>query len=851
VNLSSNLAQLVGAMNLPLNMLTIALYTRRSPGGPNDDTLLVGGVGGVFRAIVTPGSSAVTWSKFGLNLPNATVTDIQVSQADDLVIAGTAGRGVWKASALAPVIRAPAVLQINGDDGAVRDDNIRLVRNAANPLLLDVFLNSSAPVLTVPFAVPQRIAINGLGGNDTVTLDFTNGSFVPPGGISYDGGTDTSVPGDSLIVVGAPTLNGTYNTAGSLTINGQPITFTGLEPVTVSGFGSFVLQTDGGRDVISIDSPAAGENRISGTTDGRVFESLRFFEVSSFSLDLATNDAAGRDTDEVILHSPGLVASGLVNFDVSGGAGEDKLTVDAPGAVETGVLDFQGGGGVNRLSVTGEGDFRLEKNLVQLSGLSGGFFRFADPTQITLVGGKLSNVFTISGYSGVVTIDGMEDPDRLILDERKAAGSSYFIDDGSIVKDAGVLRVTYGNLEGIEVNGGDGKDTFYVRSTGAGIPLTVNGGSEDDTIKLGNDGGTVNSIVSQVLFRGERGNNIISINDRGDPSGDVVHLARSSVGAFPGDTLFGAGGSLVYNTTRQLILELGSGTDTVFAAPEPFTELIISDPAAGAPGSGGGGGSPGAPVGDVLNLGFAQAVNPVLTSSGPGSGRYKFDNAEALEYSGFESVKVDDVAPAVTKASFSTVPRPGISFTFSEAVLFPPGESWLILINSRTRLTVPTSGMKFEYDPITNTATFTFPKGEPPDGNYRAVLIPGVSDLSGNVTTKEAVLDFSVLAGDADGDRQVGFSDLVVLAQNYGKSGKTQPEGDFNFDGTVDFTDLVILAQQYNKAFPKPAGAAEVSAELLAGDAAAELGAVNGKAIFSITTIHKPPARKVAARKRA
>jgi len=44
------------------------------------------------------------------------------------------------------------------------------------------------------------------------------------------------------------------------------------------------------------------------------------------------------------------------------------------------------------------------------------------------------------------------------------------------------------------------------------------------------------------------------------------------------------------------------------------------------------------------------------------------------------------------------------------------------------------------------------------------------------------------LAGDANHDRQVGFADLVAVAQNYGAtSGATYAQGDFNFDGAVDF----------------------------------------------------------------
>ena len=50
----------------------------------------------------------------------------------------------------------------------------------------------------------------------------------------------------------------------------------------------------------------------------------------------------------------------------------------------------------------------------------------------------------------------------------------------------------------------------------------------------------------------------------------------------------------------------------------------------------------------------------------------------------------------------------------------------------------------------------------------------------------------------------VDFSDLVVLAQNYGQAGKTFSPGHFDYsaDGRIDFADLVILAHNYHLSLP-------------------------------------------------
>ena len=75
-------------------------------------------------------------------------------------------------------------------------------------------------------------------------------------------------------------------------------------------------------------------------------------------------------------------------------------------------------------------------------------------------------------------------------------------------------------------------------------------------------------------------------------------------------------------------------------------------------------------------------------------------------------------------------------------------------------------------------------------------------NLTGNVTFWVDNVIFhqmqSQIPGDANGDGKVDFSDLLILAQNYGKMpGEMYSDGDFNGDGGVGFDDLLILAQNY------------------------------------------------------
>ena len=67
----------------------------------------------------------------------------------------------------------------------------------------------------------------------------------------------------------------------------------------------------------------------------------------------------------------------------------------------------------------------------------------------------------------------------------------------------------------------------------------------------------------------------------------------------------------------------------------------------------------------------------------------------------------------------------------------------------------------------------------------------------------DAFAPTNFIPGDANADGNVGFDDLVALAQHYGvSSDATLSMGDFNSDGKVDFKDLVMLAQYYGQSFP-------------------------------------------------
>jgi hypothetical protein len=172
------------------NILT-NLQTLEYVKGAGTDVLLAGGLGGVFRMFT---SNPGVWSRYGQALPNAVTFDLQYSAAKDILVAGTLGRGAWEvqnasASLFAPV--SAGELLICGDqDTTDENDVFRLVRDPANNLLVDVFVNNNtpAPNYQVPLAILSHIQIYGGGGFNTLTVDSSNGLISVPQGITFNAG---------------------------------------------------------------------------------------------------------------------------------------------------------------------------------------------------------------------------------------------------------------------------------------------------------------------------------------------------------------------------------------------------------------------------------------------------------------------------------------------------------------------------------------------------------------------------------------------------------------------------------------------------------------------------------------
>lgn len=175
-------------------------------------------------------------------------------------------------------------------------------------------------------------------------------------------------------------------------------------------------------------------------------------------------------------------------------------------------------------------------------------------------------------------------------------------------------------------------------------------------------------------------------------------------------------------------------------------------------------------------------------------------------------------APQVVGATFNSSGRPhSVDLTFSQDV----GDSLASgdFIISGNRYDFPTGQMVPKtfaanvdfhlesYNPATRRARLVFDSQNEmgvaqviTSGRYTISMASGaVTNVFGVAADSGYAFPIAFLAGDTDGDLQVNFDDLLVVAQRYGNAVSSDffGSGDFNCDGVVSFDDLLVLAQRY------------------------------------------------------
>lgn len=577
-----------------------------------DSIPLVAGFGGVYRLIGT------RWTRYGDNFPNTVVSDVLYVPSADVLVAGTFGRGEWEVQAASTSVASSGILTINGDqDFPGENDTIRLVRDANNPTLLDVYQNSSTPIASYPIAVIQRIDVNGLGGNDTLIVDRTNGPVDVPDGVHYDGGThnppgvdrlsllgagaaqatftrDPATPdAGTLVVAGSTTTfvnsqqtdvdnvvqltllassaatgtdspDGTTANAGTFVLDAATIVYTAVTRSTISDVAAFTFITPNDADVETVDVPSAGRNRVLGDSGGIAFTPLTFFNVAGFTLDSVTNKVGGLRGDRFTVDNPGgpaFQASGLQTFSIDSGPGNDVLTIDA-------------------------NDLRLP--------VAGGSFTFDAGSGAFADGTPSSNLRGLTSLDRLVV---NADADFLLADRPHVLGGGGPVPDDTAPREDLLLSNAGGglgtlNLIGVEsavLNGG--VDTRTIDGSGFGGALVARSGDGTTTL-LGGAG-------QDVLYGGSGADTLVA--------GDVSSAGHAN------DILGGGGVSVLVG---------GSGAETFVAGGGAGTTSMIGGTGSNAFSIANPAGTVNAPIGGFEVIGNASASSNALDIQGGGGPGY-------------------------------------------------------------------------------------------------------------------------------------------------------------------------------------------------------------------------------------
>jgi len=609
----------------------------------------------------------------------------------------------------------------------------------------------------------QHYDVNGGGGSDPFTWhggdnwfrDPDNGGAVTHYQVNFDGGGDGEF--DTLLFDDATRGPTEYDITADSLIGIDADIQIYAELLSYSDFWSVSVQASNVNNVFNLTSAAATTNYLLQGNDGP--------DHYAISIDPAAATAGG------------------YNVDCRGGAGTDVLTMNDSGyaspasyAITSSSITRVGDGSsrffshnsIESLSVTGTADddtfgiggFTTGAALAVRGGDGDDTLNFGN-TAVTIVTGMSS--FLFDGQAGVNTFN-LNNPGETNQWAYENTAATIRAQCLTGPPAGYLLPLGKANIQRMNINAGSGTDVLTPTGVATGEALALRGGDGTDAINLPGD---LSAIHGPIFFYGGGGatNNI---NHLSNPATApiTVHLDQNSLGAYPGDSFFPAGGALYFQDVTNMSVRLGSGEDTAYVQPNALAAISIN------------GGNPTGAPGDTLNLALAVAAGYSVNPTSATAGNVTSANLKTLTYSSFESgPNIDEFAPvvanidfaigagaggaqpaaAIARAAGDDEPIPGgqsMTVTFSEDVAAFLDAGDLLLFNMTTAEFIPAADIALDYDPTTFTATFTFPNytgGLLPDGVYQAQIGGGLADAFGNAMATSDIYTFIWSAG-TDGD---------------------------------------------------------------------------------------------------
>ena len=457
-------------------------------GDGSGSTTLVGGAGSAITTAV--GASAISLQGLTISgtppISNPVATTISLS--DVVLIDNGTGNVVTQGTTGADSVE----IAVNGGIRQIR------VNNGA-------WTNLGAGLLT----------INAGDGNDTITLDFTNGDPVPAGGIIVNGQGQSGSPGDNLVIVGTGSQNPNYTPSGStfgngsILIGGKTISFTGLEPVDFDGVGTVTLTLPGAADLVTFADGTIGVNpavTISGSSGGVNFEVAN---VRNSAIVVNTTVSDGNDT--ITLTSVQATA-GITDLTINTGAGTDSVVINGTTSI-TGNLSITSAGALTGAgNVTAGGTASLTTAGVNLTGV----VTVTGTTSITAGTTVITLANTANNFGGAVTVISGGDTTLVDVNNLAVAGatlSGQFVTLSDQIEITGTVS-TGGNNILLQQSNTTAGGTIGLGNAATGnfnLDATEIGHlSSSATVTIGQNGGLGAVDINDLALAGETFNLLIN-----------------------------------------------------------------------------------------------------------------------------------------------------------------------------------------------------------------------------------------------------------------------------------------------------------------------------------------------------
>jgi Ca2+-binding RTX toxin-like protein len=540
------------------NLVATELRTIEFIGG-TDPAIVVGSLQGVFRmALALPN----VWTEFGAtSLPNVAIWDLDYDAADDVLLAGTMGRGAWIFANASEGQQVNNPVPGSGGGVVLIDDGDTMTGGDGDDLIIgssgDDVINAGSGNDSI-LGGDGSDSILGGSGQDSIDGQAGNDTLAGQGGkdVVIGGGGDDlfqwSLAGDGVDLVSSLggfdqmqiTGTGAADTVSIGKLGPRLQVVSGGNVLTINADISVIAMDLGNGDdvvtigdlsgiaqtVLTINAGDGNDNLNAGASVPGFVRLLLNGDAGNDSITGSANDdtingGAGRDT---LLGGNGndAIVGGADHDAINGGAGDDSIT----------------GGDGNDTLAGGDGNDTLQggNGNDSLTAQAGDDSVDGGAGRDTLLGGDGNDSMDagdgkdyLAGGEGNDTLDGGRNDDTLLGD---AGADTIRGNHGNDSIDAGTGDDT--------VNGGDGNDVI---SGGDGNDL-MTGGDGDDILNgaAGND--TLTGSDGNDILAGGSGNDIV-LGDDGD------------------DTVKGNGGTN--------ILAGGQGNDSIVGAVGEINENFV------------------------------------------------------------------------------------------------------------------------------------------------------------------------------------------------------------------------------------------------------------------------------------